>query len=205
MDILKAHFEIHNQLMAAYFQNSLDDIEAFTHTVRYQVDFVCPHCKAKGQTVSHGHLFGDNGIIIGKRCICDRRRGGTGCGKTIRILIKSKCYRLHYALARVGVFLSALLCCTPVLQAYQEATGTCTSRNSWRWWKKLKNREGDLRQELFALSAHQLPHAANKTHQDIKKATHLERISSLLKDWTQNQTMDEACANFQLITQKHLL
>jgi hypothetical protein len=196
--------------MSILFQSSLNGIDLFTLSIRQRVDFCCSQCKAHGQFVPHGWIYkfgGENSKRpVGKRIICDRRRGGSGCGATIKIILKSETYRLHATTARLLTFMLSLLAGATIFDAYESATATIMSRNAWRWWAKLKEREGDIRTYLFKAlrnpTSPSLPTAVlQSTSTELPKHFH-----QILKSWmnTTPKSLD-ACAKFQIEEQSPLL
>jgi hypothetical protein len=105
--------------MHVIFRSSLEEVNSFTLSIRMHGGLSCDQCKAEGQFVSHGWLYklNDDGTLrqVGKRIICDRRRGGSGCGATTRVLVSNETHRLHVDTAQLMLFLWALIAGMTVL------------------------------------------------------------------------------------------
>ena len=139
--------------MSVIFKSSMEEVHRCTLSIRMHSEMVCEICKAEGQFLPHGWLYKMNadGLLckVGKRIICDRRRGGKGCGATVRVLVRSETYRLHFVTASLMLFISALTAGLSVMASYEKATRSAMSRNAWRWWQKLIHRMPDIRGALF--------------------------------------------------------
>jgi hypothetical protein len=139
--------------MKVCFRKTLEDIQLFTLGIRSQTDLECSKCQTLGQFLPHGWLYKTTQGVerkVGKRIICDSRRGGIGCGATTRILVESETYRLWVDTKILLSFLQGLIAGLWVTEAYVKATGTNTGRNAWRWWAKLKRQQQGLRDFLFS-------------------------------------------------------
>lgn len=113
----------------------------------------CRHCQSVGQFVSHGFIYrnrnNDRRYSTGKRLICSNRRGFTGCGKTMKLMMKATVPKIHYTALKLMVFIKALLIDLPISQAYAMATKTESPRNAYRWIHKMAMKLGDFKSFLF--------------------------------------------------------
>ncbi len=122
------------------FFDTLEAIHQFTRSLD-QHAFLCASCKTCGQFVSHGfchkqHKFAAT-KTVGKRILCSKRSGRTGCGRTVQLYIASEVPRLHYDTAQLFAFITALLANRSITAAYEKAVGKPEPRHAWRWFKKL--------------------------------------------------------------------
>ena len=122
------------------FFDTLEAIHQFTFSLD-QHAFLCSSCKACGQFVSHGFCYTQHNFAatktVGKRILCSRRSGRTGCGRTIQLYIKSAAPGLRYDTTHLFTFITALLAHFSIAAAYDKAVGKPESRHAWRWFKKL--------------------------------------------------------------------
>jgi hypothetical protein len=109
----------------------------------------CHHCKQTNHLLSHGYVFkkkrGADPSPVGKRVFCSNRNHHTGCGRTHQLYLDSRVPALFYSLPILIIFLLAFIHGTPVLQAYQQATGSSSSRHAYRWLLKFQRRLSDYR------------------------------------------------------------
>lgn len=113
----------------------------------------CIHCGKIHQLVSHGFIYKKNftstePVAVGKRTICSKRYGRTGCGRTMQLYLDSRVRYLHYAGCCVVVFVIFLMAGITISQAYQFVTGTADPRNAYRWLSKLSARFSVYRSHL---------------------------------------------------------
>lgn len=160
--------------------SNISKADSFTNSIREQGGLSCHHCKQHGQWLPHGFLYKLNlngqKRKTGKRIICDRRRGGRGCGRTLKIMVKKETHQLQVCIAEIAQFILALLKGLTLPEAYERATGTPQSRNAWRWWSRLKTLEGSIREDLFQLNNGELP-------RNIEKNGHENQLLTLLEQW----------------------
>lgn len=195
--------------MSVIFQKSLDGIHQFTLSIRLHVDLVCQHCQAVGQFIPHGwlHKMNNDGSIrrVGKRIICDRRRGGTGCGGTTKIIAETETHQLHVTAISLSVFILALASGLSVLSAYEKATLSQASRNAWRWWVKLLKREGDIRCFIFKMSE-PMRTTAPLSHTQSPIPRRIQILRETLAHWVPlSDVPNNICADFQHSKQIALL
>jgi hypothetical protein len=109
----------------------------------------CPHCLKSSHLVSHGIVYKQRSIRvrerIGKRVLCSNRYHHSGCGRTTQLYVAQVIPAVQYSAAQVFVFLTSLLVNVSIEQAYQVATGQASSRNAWRWLRKLMAHLSDYR------------------------------------------------------------
>ena len=122
------------------FFDTLDAIHQFTLSLD-QHAFLCASCKTCGQFVSHGFCYKQKQFAatktVGKRILCSKRSGRTGCGRTVQLYVASAVPGLHHGTAQQLAFITALLANFSVTAAYDKAVGKPESRHAWRWFKKL--------------------------------------------------------------------
>jgi hypothetical protein len=118
--------------------------------IRLDTERSCWYCQAVGQFVSHGNIrCCETNQTIGKRLLCDKRRGGTGCGRTTRLLNQDETYWLHFKTPTICEFIILIVAGKTITDAYMAATTAMTPRNAWRWWSRLRSMEHTLRKYLF--------------------------------------------------------
>jgi len=127
-------------------------IDQFTLSLDYhQNTFKCCHCHKQGQFVSHGVVYKQLSMKVrepvGKRIICSKRDGRSGCGRTLQLYIASVIPNLHYRACHLFAFVVAL-CYTSVCSAWQRATQQHEPRNGWRWINKLNRQLSQFRARL---------------------------------------------------------
>ena len=122
------------------FFDTLEAIHQFTLSLD-QHAFLCASCKTCGQFVSHGFCYKQKKFAatttVGKRILCSKRSGRTGCGRTIQLYLASTAPKLHHDTTQLLAFIHALLANFSVTAAYDKAAGKPESRHAWRWLKKL--------------------------------------------------------------------
>ena len=101
-------------------------------------DSACPYCGKIHQSVSHGYVYKQIAIgqreVVGKRILCSRRDGRSGCGRTrqwyLADVVPGRQYRLPVFIA----FVHALLGGDAIEPAYLNSTGSSAQpRHAWRW------------------------------------------------------------------------
>lgn len=205
--------------MIVIFKSSMEKVHSFTLSIRMYSEMVCEICKAEGQFLPHGWLYktdADGSLRkVGKRIICDRRRGGKGCGATVRVLVSTETYQIWAVTATLMLFISALTAGLSVLASYEKATQSPKSRNAWRWWQKLVHRMPDIRGALFKNSPIP-PSGVTEKPAPIKKSSsviapvHRRRKTliahrEVLLRWINEAQDSDACALFQDAQQIALL
>jgi hypothetical protein len=135
--------------MKRYFDD-LDSLNRFTLSLDCQADSLrCQHCSKKDQFVSHGFVykkqFHGKTRPVGRRLFCSNRYGRSGCGRTVRLYLKTELAKWHYTATHLTVFLLTLLAGQSTQQAYQVATQTTEPRNAWRWLNALRRKLIDYR------------------------------------------------------------
>lgn len=124
------------------FFDTIESIHQFTFSLeQHEHSLICTSCKARGQFVSHGFCYKQQMLAatktVGKRILCSKRSGRTGCGRTIQLYVASAVPRLHHGTTQLLAFITALLANFSVTAAYDKAVGKPESRHAWRWFKKL--------------------------------------------------------------------
>lgn len=122
------------------FFDTLEALHQFTFSLD-QHELTCASCSARGQFVSHGFCYKQQNFAAtktaGKRILCSRRSGRTGCGRTVQLYLASEVPGLHYGTAQLFAFITALFTRLSITAAYEKAVGKPESRHAWRWFKKL--------------------------------------------------------------------
>lgn len=119
-------------------------LERATRELDAQPDrFTCRRCQRSDQFVSHGFVYrkqrGGVRCVVGKRVFCANRCGRRGCGATLRLWLSDGVPRLHVAARVLQGFVLALLAGSGVASAYLQATAALSSRQGWRWVKRLRD------------------------------------------------------------------
>lgn len=101
-------------------------------------DSACPHCGKSEHSVSHGYLYKQVSIdrreVVGKRILCSRRDGRSGCGRTRQWYLADVVPGRQYRLSVFIAFIRALLDGNAVEPAYLKAIGSSAQpRHAWRW------------------------------------------------------------------------
>lgn len=118
---------------------SLDAISQ--HTM--QLDHVqCIYCGQSAQLVSHGFIYKKQAIAtmpkpVGKRVLCSRRFGHTGCGRTVQLYLDSMVRHLHCGGCTVVAFVLSLMQGLSIALAYRQVSGAGDARHAYRWLNKL--------------------------------------------------------------------
>ena len=132
------------------FYPDFASIERVTQSLPiYQSETQCAHCLKHDQFVSHGRIYKQISMTecqaVGKRLLCSRRYGRTGCGRTVQLRVADSIPHLRYGAQVISTFIALLLDNLSVSRAYQKATGQFETRNAWRWIKKLMAQLGEYR------------------------------------------------------------
>lgn len=118
------------------FFSSLVVIEQLTTTInRHFTGHICPFCHQSDQWISHGYLYKKSGQKVGKRILCAKRYGKSGCGHTQALYVSDVIPQRRYSLSVLLSFVFALVKGQTVEQAYYRAIGHTHSspRQAWRW------------------------------------------------------------------------
>jgi len=133
------------------FSSDLNAIEVFTQPVNLKhSSLTCKNCLKKNQLVSHGFVYKwrstNKKEVVGKRVLCSKRYGQSGCGKTMIFYVAKVIPRFRYTAVKLFTFLSLLLQNSSVEKAYQAITDKpVASRNAWRWLNRLNHQQVDFR------------------------------------------------------------
>lgn len=122
------------------FFSSLVVIELVTASLNQsQTRHICPFCHHSDQWISHGYLYKKTGQKVGKRILCARRYGKSGCGHTQALYVDDAIPQRRYSLSVLLAFVFALVKGQTVEQAYYQAIGHHHSspRQAWRWLNAL--------------------------------------------------------------------
>jgi len=90
-----------------HFYTSEDELREFIDSVPF---LTCPYCYASGAFILHGYLkvysnSGEkNGLIRGRRIICNRRGPHGGCGRTQSILSAEYIYSFTITASQIWAF-----------------------------------------------------------------------------------------------------
>ena len=143
------------------FFSSLDELQAVTLNLQvYPNRFACHNCQRSEHFVSRGFSYtkarAAQRLTVGKRLFCADRFGRGGGGATLRLYLTARIPSLHVGAAAMQPFLMHLETGSAVESAYADAVDDCkadavtplepqtsallphrSSRNAWRWLKKL--------------------------------------------------------------------
>jgi len=112
----------------------------------------CQHCHQSCAWVSHGFVYKQRSIAVrepvGKRVLCSNRLGKAGCGRTVQLYLANEIPGRHYGAGALFLFLSALLTCATVNDAYRQVAGDKATRHGWRWLTCLMGRLPVFRSQL---------------------------------------------------------
>lgn len=180
------------------FFDTLETLHQFSFSLD-QHALTCASCKARGQFVAHGFCYKQRlhaaTQTVGKRILCSKRSGRTGCGRTVQLYIASEVPKLHYGTTQLLAFITALLANFSVPVAYDKAVGKPESRHAWRWFKKLTQQLIVYRHYLH-----------RNTHTDSAKFNTQSRsrqilLSTLTALFSQTHQALNHIANFQHVHQ----
>lgn len=162
----------------------------------------CIHCGHIHQLVSHGYIYKKissqaEPVAIGKRTICSKRYGRTGCGRTMQLYLDSRIRYMHYAGCIVVAFVWLLVAGNSISKAYQCATGIAEPRNAYRWLNKLFLRLSDFRSLIHKPQLSD--HVKNGTIQQRRQLL-TSTFHALL-----NRFGEPLCDNYQHTLQKSFL
>ena len=123
----------------------------------------CIHCGQAEQLVSHGFIYKKQAVAtmpkpVGKRALCSKRYGRTGCGRTMGLYLDSMVRYLHTAGNSVVAFVFLLMEGVTIGDAYQQITGTADARHAYRWLNKLFTRLAHYRSLLHHTNFDELTH-----------------------------------------------
>ena len=126
------------------------DLTAIQQMTMQLENELCINCGKDHQLVSHGFIYkkiatSTEPVAVGKRTICSKRYGRTGCGRTMQLYLNSRVRYLHYAGCCVVAFACLLMAGVTISQAYQKVTGIKDPRNAYRWLNKIFARLIDYR------------------------------------------------------------
>jgi hypothetical protein len=182
-------------LMLPRFFDTIESMHAFTMNL-HKHDVLCPHCDQSGQFVSHGFIYkkSDLGSLakIGKRIVCCKRFGKTGCGRTVQLYLCTIIPRLHYAANVLSKFIHGLLQLSSPVKSYIYATSCLNPRHAYRWVIRLNRRHIQYRQYSSTLDTPNPPSALPK------RLTHLIPLLSKLS----RSLGTQICSSFQLTHQR---
>lgn len=149
-----------------FFQD-INALQQYTLSLEQHNDHLqCTHCQQTGQFVSHGFVYKAHhhgkAQITGKRLFCSNRSGRSGCGRTYRLYLKQIIPSLYYNSLHLYAFLSSLLLCRTIEQAYFESTGATEPRNAYRWLNKLQAQLIEYRQRVNRKTTTSFVHTQSK-------------------------------------------
>lgn len=121
------------------FFPSLCEIDRFSFSFDCLSQLTCAHCHRCDQWISHGYLYRLGGVKVGKRLLCAKRYGKSGCGRTRPLYLQHIIPKRRYTLSTLLALIYALLKAQTVEQAYAEAVGhsNYSHRQAWRWLSAL--------------------------------------------------------------------
>ena len=110
----------------------------------------CVHCNASGTLNSHGYLTDQSGAIRGLRLwCCPRRASHPGCGKTFSIWLAGVLPGFSVPSVVVACFLLAWTQLGGnVLAAWEQAKTGFSTDSAYRWIRRFKYNQGEVRTQL---------------------------------------------------------
>lgn len=133
------------------FFPSFSKLEAFSRSLNTLISsHACRHCTCSDQWVSHGFIYRQSGIQVGKRILCAKRYGKSGCGRTFALYIAAFIPQRRYSLNVLWAFVCSLIQGSNVAQAYFSAVGHAhfNHRQAYRWLSALYAQVGLFRSQL---------------------------------------------------------
>lgn len=169
--------------MQSFFP-SLNTLEQYTSSLNSLAHTTtCTHCLKSDQWVSHGYVYQQHSrrqaTIVGKRILCSRRYGKSGCGRSRQLYLQHVLPRRRYSMSTLITFVVLLAKGMSVVQAYRKATARqhCEARHAWRWLRALYAQLGPWRSLL-----RRRPSATpNNTRRRSRRLTIL--LPTLLRLW----------------------
>lgn len=134
------------------FVSSESDLIAFQEGVK---GVECVHCHRVATLNSHGYLTDQSGVVRGLRLWCCPRRGSRpGCGKTFSIFIASVLPGYSVPALMLASFLLAWSQLRgDVLAAWEQATTGFSTDSAYRWIRRFKLNQGEVRAQLCRVRA----------------------------------------------------
>lgn len=175
------------------FFSSLIVIEQLTTTIsRHFTGHICPFCRQSDQWISHGYLYKKSGQKVGKRILCAKRYGKSGCGHTQALYVSDVIPNRRYSLSVLLTFVFALVKGATVEKAYYRAIGHTHSspRQAWRWLNALWANMGRFRlrlmsseppEMLIAGASRRLTVLLNTLHQCLKQCAEPDVIQRAMQ------------------------
>ncbi len=117
-------------------------------------DSRCPYCGKDDQSVSHGYVYKHTSHgpreIVGKRILCSRHNGRSGCGRTRQWYLADVIPRRRYRLSVFIGFIQALFDGDSVELAYLKAMAFPPKepRQAWRWLQRFRQQLPQWRSHL---------------------------------------------------------
>jgi hypothetical protein len=133
------------------FFSSFSKLESFSHSLNTLTSsHTCQHCACSDQWISHGFIYRQSGIQVGKRILCAKRYGKLGCGRTFALYIAAFIPERRYSLSVLWAFACSLIQGSSVAQAYFSAVGHAyfSHRQAYRWLSALYAQVGLFRSQL---------------------------------------------------------
>ena len=133
------------------FFSSLFKLETFSHSLNTSIaNQTCQYCACSSQWISHGFIYRQPGIKVGKRILCAKRYGKADCGRTFALYLAAFIPQRRYSLSAIWAFVLSLIQGSKVVQAYFSAVGHShfTHRQAYRWLNALHANVGLCRSQL---------------------------------------------------------
>jgi hypothetical protein len=158
------------------FFSSFSKLEAFSHSLN-TLSHTCRHCACSDQWISHGFIYRQAGIQVGKRILCAKRYGKLGCGRTFALYLAAFIPERRYSLSAIWAFVLSLIQDFSVAQAYFSAVGHghFSHRQAYRWLNALYANVGLFRCQLPFASAHSIS--------VVHRSTRLSILLTTLSAW----------------------
>ena len=130
--------------------------------------WTCPDCKQTGTFNNHGSLENKAGEVRGIRFWCSlRRKSQPGCGKSYSVWLKNIVPGHSVAAQVLGCFLIAWSELKgDVLAAWQRAKTGFSTDSAYRWARRFRLNQGEIRTRLTRVRAPPRP-LRESTHADL--------------------------------------
>lgn len=115
----------------------------------------CPHCKLTGALILHGYLCGydekafNKRVIRGKRIFCNnRKKHGTGCGRTFSVLAVSMLKKFCISANSFWSFLKNVIKLANKIEALRTLKLPLSNSSAYRLWKRFSHAQSRIRSYL---------------------------------------------------------
>ncbi|MCU4676866.1 hypothetical protein N7931_14630 [Catenovulum sp. 2E275] len=110
----------------------------------------CQHCACSDSWISHGFIYRQSGLKVGKRILCAKRYGKSGCGRTLALYLADVIPNRRYSFSVIWALVLSLQHGSTVEQAYYLTIGHChfSHRQAYPWLSALYAQLGFFRSWL---------------------------------------------------------